>query len=107
MPSPVTLTDAVTIATDASLGVLFRVAIAGDRTLGAPSNPTDGQLAIWEVTASGGARTLTLSTGAGGFLFGSDVTALSQIGSGLTDFILAGYKTSVNKWRVLAYAKGY
>ena len=39
----VTLTDAATIATDASLGNLFRVTLGGNRTLGNPTNPVDGQ----------------------------------------------------------------
>ncbi|MFE4420453.1 hypothetical protein [Streptomyces sp. NPDC056817] len=103
----IALTDAATIATDASRGSHFKASLAGDRTLGAPTNPTDGQRAIWEVTASGAARTLTLATGAGGFAFGSDITALTAIASGKTDFIGAVYSSTANAWRVTAYAKGY
>lgn len=103
----ITLTDAATIATDASYGNQFRVTIAGNRTLGAPSNPTDGQRALWEVTASGGARTLSLAGGAGGFVFGSDITGLTATVSGKTDMIGAVYSSAANVWRVIAYAKGY
>ena len=46
---PVTLTDAATIATDASTGTWFRVTLAGNRTLGNPTNPTDGQMVVWEL----------------------------------------------------------
>lgn len=105
--APVTLTDATTIATDASLGCLFRVTMLGNRTLGVPSNPTDGQICTWEVTASGAARTLTLSTATGGFDFGTDITALTATTSGLTDYIRAIYNATANRWRVLAYAKGF
>jgi len=48
-----------------------------------------------------------LSTAVGGFAFGTDITALTAIASGTTDFIGARYRASVNKWRVLAVAKGY
>ena len=106
--APVSLSDAATVATDASLGTLFRVTIAGNRTLGAPSNPTDGQRAIWEITASGADRTLTLTTGSSGaFLFGSDITALTPVLSAKTDFIGAVYNSTAARWRVLSYVKGY
>jgi len=106
--SPVTLTDAATIATNAALGTLFVVTIAADRSLGAPTNSTDGQRALWAVTASGGNRTLTLATGAGGFAFGTATTGpLTATASGTTDYIGAIYVTSESRWRVLAVAKGY
>ena len=50
------LTDAATIAVDASLGNDFRVTIAGNRTMGNPSNPTDGQKIIFQVTQGTGGR---------------------------------------------------
>ncbi|MCF2130104.1 hypothetical protein L1I79_27280 [Strepomyces sp. STD 3.1] len=103
----ITLTDAATIATDASRGSHFKVTMAGNRTLGVPTNPVDGQRVVWEVVASGGARTLALAGGAGGFAFGSDITALTATVSGKTDFIGAIYSATANLWRVVAYAKGY
>lgn len=103
----VTLTDASTINTDASRGTHFKVTLAGNRTLAAPTNPTDGQRVVWEIVASGGARTLTLATGAGGFAFGSDITGTSATASGTTDFLGAIYSAAANRWRVVAYAKGY
>jgi len=62
-PAVITLTDAATIATDASKGNHFRVTLGGNRTLGNPSNPTDGQRMIWEFLQDGtGNRTITLDT---------------------------------------------
>ena len=104
---PVDLDYAATIATDASLGTHFRCVLTGNPILGVPTNPTDGQLVMWELTASGAARMPTLSTAVGGFAFGTDITALTAIALGTTDFIGARYRASVNKWRVLAVAKGY
>lgn len=100
----IALTDATTITTDASRGSHCRVTLAGNRTLATPTNPTDGQRIIWEVTAAGADRTLTLSTG---FAFGSDITALSPVVSGKTDFIGAIYNAAAGKWRIVAYVKGY
>lgn len=63
------LTDAATIATDASLGRRFTVSIAVARSLGVPTNAVDGDMRTWEIkNTSGGALNLTLATGAGGWL---------------------------------------
>ena len=40
-PTVVNLTDATTIAVDASLGNDFRVTLGGNRTVGTPANPAD------------------------------------------------------------------
>lgn len=63
------LTDAATIATDASLAGRFTVSIAVDRAMGVPTNAVDGDLRIWEVkNTAGSAKTLTLPTTAGGWV---------------------------------------
>lgn len=55
----VALTDAATVATDMSLGVNFTLAIAGNRTLGAPTNPKVGQSGFILITQDAtGTRTL-------------------------------------------------
>lgn len=59
-PKVVPLTDAATIAVDASAGNDFRVTITANRTMGAPSNLADGQAFTIAITqdATGG-RTVT------------------------------------------------
>lgn len=108
---PVGLTDGTTVNTDASLGTHFRLAMGGNRTLAAPSNPTSGQTVLWELTASGGARTISLATGTGAFVFGTDITAVSATASGLTDYLQCIYDeraaSNTGRWRVLSYVKGY
>lgn len=55
----VALTDAATVAVDMSAGFNFSLAIAGDRTLGQPSNTKDGQTGCIVITqGSGGSHTL-------------------------------------------------
>lgn len=104
---PVQLTYQATMVSDCLLGQLFRATLTGDAQLGVPTNPVDGMDAVWEVTASGGARTLSLAAGVGGFVFGTDIPGLTAIGSGLTDVIGAKYHLATQRWRVLSYAKGY
>lgn len=104
--APVALVEAATVATNALLGNRFRVTLTADRTLGAPTSPTDGQAATWEVTASGADRTLTLASGAGGFKFGTDITALTAIVSGTTDLVGTVYNATANRWWIVAYLKG-
>ncbi len=99
----VTLTDAATVATDASLGDVFRVVLGGNRTLGAPTNATDGQHARWEVAATGSTRTLTLATGAGAFALATGATLASSGSIAVGSFITvdAVYQATANRWRVL------
>lgn len=107
--TPVTLTDASTIATDASTGSRFRVTLAGNRTLGAPTNPTDNQQCVWELIQDGtGTRTLALDTGTGGFIFGTDITSITlTTTASKTDFLTAIYNSTANRWRVMGFLKGY
>lgn len=107
--TPQNLTDAATIATNAALGNHFRVTLAGNRTLGAPTNPTDGQKVIWEITQDGtGSRTLALASGAGGFAFGTDITSITlTTTASKKDFLGAIYNSTANRWYVVAFTKGF
>jgi hypothetical protein len=100
------LTDAATIATDASLGNIFRVTLGGNRTLGNPTNPTDGQKCIWEVIQDGtGTRTLAYDTK---FAFGTDIaSATLTTTASKRDFIGAVYSATPDKWYIIAFVKGY
>ena len=108
MPTVVTLTDAATVALDASAGSYFRLTALGNRTILTPTNPTDGQAITIEHLASGGARTLTLTTGsAGAFDFGTTITALAATASGTRDLIRAIYNASLDRWMVVGYSQGF
>lgn len=101
-----TLTDAATIATDASLGNHFRVTLGGNRTLGNPTNPEDGQRCIWELIQDGtGSRTLTLGSK---FLLGTDITAVTlTTTASKRDLLGAVYNQSLDKWLVCMFIKGF
>lgn len=101
------LSDGATPALDASLGNIFTLSAGGDRTIAVPSNASAGQKIIIRHYASGGARTLALNTGANGFRFGSDITALTQTASGKTDYIGCIWNVADSKWDVVAYIKGF
>ena len=61
--SYVTLTDAATVAIDLSLGNHFQVTLAGNRTLGAPTNVVAGQSGVIRVVQDGtGSRTLAYNS---------------------------------------------
>ncbi|MFB9383252.1 hypothetical protein ACFFTK_08885 [Pseudonocardia petroleophila] len=106
--NPVDLIDGPTVATDAYIGSYFRLAASGNRTLMAPTNPTDGQSITWEIFASGAARTVSLAVGApGAFMLGSDITSISQTASGKRDLLRAIYNAPLQRWLVVAYAKGF
>jgi hypothetical protein len=101
------LSDGATPALDASLGNVFTLSAAGNRTIAVPTNPTSGQKIIIQHYASGADRTLSLNTGAGGFRYGTDITGLTATTSGKTDYIGAIYNATDSKWDVVAYVKGY
>jgi len=104
--NPTSLDDSSTITTDASLGNHFRVTLAGNRTLANPTNARDGQRILFELTQdSVGSRTLTLGNK---FTFGSDITELTlSTAPGKKDFIGVIYNEAVDKFYVLAVARGY
>lgn len=108
--TPVTLTDASTVAVDASLGNTFRLTmtsgIGATRILGNPTNSTDGQMIIVEVVQDvTGSRLLTYGTN---YAFGTLVTSptLTTTAS-KTDFLGFMYSSTAGKWRLLAFAPGY
>jgi len=87
------LTDAANIATDASLGNIFSVTLAGNRTLDNPTNLVDGGTYSWIITQDGtGSRTLAY-----GALFkwpGGTVPVLSTA-AGAVDLITAIYNGTI------------
>lgn len=101
-----TLTDAATIATDASLANHFRVTLGGNRTLGNPTNPVDGQRVIWEFIQDGtGSRTITLDTK---FNFGTDIVGLTlTTTAGARDFMTAIYNLAADVWDIVAVTHGF
>lgn len=104
--APVTLSDTSTIATDCSQSSHFRVTLAGNRTLGNPTNARDGQTLIWEIIQDGtGSRTITLDTK---FQLGTDIsTVTASTTASKRDFLGAVYNSTADKFYVLAFLKGY
>jgi len=100
------LTDAATIATDAALGNNFRVTLGGNRTLGSPTNPNNGQRITWEfIQDATGSRTLTLVSTFG---LGTDVPAVVlSTTAGRRDYLTAIYNSTVPRWSVIDFKRGY
>jgi hypothetical protein len=102
----VPLVDAAIIALDASKGDEFTVTIAGNRTLGAPTNPTDGQKIVVRVKQDAvGNRTLAYNPI---FRFGTDIPSIVlSTGANLTDYIGAVYNATDVKWDMVALTRGF
>lgn len=101
-----TLTDAATIAVDASLGNVFTVTLGGNRTLGNPSNPTNGQRILFRIRQDGtGSRTLTLDTK---YRLGTTITSTTlTTTAGKTDYLGVIYNSTDDKFDVIAFVKGF
>ncbi len=105
-PAVVGLTDAATIAVNASLGNDFRVTIAGNRTMGNPTNPTGGQQIIFQVTqGSGGSFTLTWGSSYE-FSPGLPQPTLSTT-AGQTDLLGFVYNAAKGTWLLAAFVNGF
>jgi hypothetical protein len=105
-PAVVALTDAGTIAVDASEGNDFRVTIGGNRTMGLPANPTDGQKITFQVTQGTGAP-YTLSWASGyQFSTGLPQPTLSTT-AGDTDLACFIYNSSLSAWLLAAFLPGF
>ncbi len=102
----VALIDAATIATDASLGNIFTVTLGGNRTLGAPTNPTSGQKCVWRFTQDGtGSRTITLNAA---FRTGTDIPTITLTTTlNKTDYMGAIYNAATSTWDVVSFIKGF
>ena len=105
-PAVAALTDAPTIAVDASLGDDFRVTLAGNRNMGDPSNPSNGQQIIFQITqGDGGPFTLTWGSSYE-FSDGLPQPVLSAK-AGKTDLLGFIYNTAKGKWLLAAYVNGF
>ncbi len=97
-PKVVALTDASTIAVNAALGNIFRVTLGGNRTLGAPSNPVDGQEISFEITQDGtGTRTLAYASA---YEFSTTISSPTlSTAAGDVDMLSFRYSSVNSKWR--------
>jgi hypothetical protein len=91
---------------DASLGCYFFVGAAIPAyTLNVPINPTPGQKILIEFVASV-ACVLTLTGGAGGFIFTTTVPSIPAMAAGQGAFIGCMYTPYLSAWRVIALCVG-
>jgi hypothetical protein len=105
-PAVVALTDAPSIAVNASLGNDFRVTINGNRTMGNPSNPVNGQQILFQITQGvGGSFTITWGSA-------YDFSALLprpvlSTTAGETDLLGFIYNAAMSSWLLAAYLNGF
>lgn len=105
-PAVVELTDGSTIAVNASLGNDFRVTLGGNRTFGNPSNATDGQQIIFQITqGSGGPFTVSWGS-AYEFAPGLPAPTLSTT-AGQTDLLGFVYNAAIGTWLFAAFVNGF
>ena len=105
-PAVVALTDAATIAVDASQGNDFRVTLGASRAMVNPAHPADGQQIIFQVTqGSGGPFTLTWSSG---YEFSADIPQPSlSTAAGQTDLLGFIYNGTKGIWLLAAFVNGF
>lgn len=106
VPKVVTLTDGATVALNAALGNDFRWSLsASGHTLGAPTNPADGQQ-IEVVIIYGGAYAPAFATGTGGYGFGTGGAPSWTSVSGSIDIAGFKYMASISTWAFIGATFG-
>ena len=104
-PKVVTISDGATLATDASLGNMFKVTITDNRTMGAPTNPTDGQFIQYRITQDGtGSRTITWNAV---FNFGGAGEPTLTTTADQTDYVSFRYNGDNSEWDYMGAALNY
>lgn len=106
LPSVVPLTDGASIATDAALGNVFTVTIAGNRTFAAPTNPIADQKITYKIRQDAvGGRVITWNAA---FNFGVDLSGVPNSTSpNIFDYYGFQYNATTSKWDCLAISRGY
>ena len=104
--SPVTLSDTATIATDASQGNTYRVTLAGNRTLGNPTNATNGQKILWEIIQDGtGGRTLAFDTK---FVTPTDIGTITLTGTASKRALIGVlYNSTTDKFYIAGFLQEF
>lgn len=105
-PAVVILNDAPTIAVNASLGNDFRVTINGNRAMGNPSNPVNGQQILFQVTQGAGGS-FTLSWGSAYDFSGGLPQPTLSTTAGQTDLLGFIYNAAKGSWLLAAYLNGF
>lgn len=102
----VALTDGATINTDAALGNVFTVTIAGNRTMANPTNPTAEQRITFRIRQDAvGSRVLTWASD---FNFGVDLAGVpGSTGANAFDYYGFQYNPVTLRWDCLAISRGY
>lgn len=104
-PATVQLTDAATIAVDATLGERFKVTLTGDHILGNPTGAVDGQMLLFELIQDGtGGQAVTLGNkynDPNGYFTGQSTAP------GKRDKLGVQYNAAADKFDVLAFAVGF
>lgn len=105
------MSDGATITLNVREADLFRVQIAGNRTLAAPRGAFDGHTFTLEIQQDSiGSRTLTLATGVGGFTFSTDAPlAAWQLSTdpNAIDIATFMYRAPSQRWLVLGLLRGF
>lgn len=108
----VTLTDAATVAVDASTGNVQYLSTASSRTIGTPTNPPAAGVSqaihLYIKNTSGGAVTPTFTTGASNsWRFGTDITTAAAIAAGTTTHYVGVWHAADSKWDLVSEVKGF
>lgn len=105
-PTVVNLADAATITVDAAQGNDFRVTLGGNRAIGNPANPADGQVIAFVITqpASGGPYAVTWGNA---YSFGPGPAPTLSTAAGACDLMAFKWVTAKGRALFMGSALGF
>ena len=96
-----------TITPDATAGTTVFVTVDATCTINGPTSPYDGQKITFRLAQDATGHTVTFSTGAGNFLFGTDIPSFTASGANLIDYVGAIYDSISGCWDVVSVIQGF
>ena len=104
MAAPYQETGTVTPIANASI---LSAVVIGSLVLNGPVDALDGQKIIFKLLQDGTGHSVTFSTGAGNFRFGTDITSFTASGANKTDYVGTIYNGTAGVWDVVSVIQGF
>ena len=96
-----------TITANATVASTILVTVDAVATINGPTSGFNGQKVLYRLAQDGTGHTVTFSTGAGNFSFGTDVTSFTASAANLTDYVGTIYNSTSNRWNIIGVVKGF
>lgn len=107
LPSHSFLASGGTITPDATITSSVNVSVDAAATIDGPTGGYDLQKMTFRLTQDVSGHTVTFSTGAGNFRFGTDIPSFTASGPSLSDYVGVIYNAADTVWDIVSVIQGF